>query len=360
MIQLLDQCREDLVYIYNCVQPKWCYEDCSVLITGANGFLGYYMSRFFMEFFDELRLQKLSLVDLDIRMKGCAGKTNVNFYSLDLTDAENLPLEIFDHDIIINLASFASPVKYRSDPIGTMKGSVNTVWNFLERYVDRAHDEGCFQIFSSSEIYGDPSPENIPTSEDFWGNVSCLGPRSCYDESKRFIETLGYNYARKYGKNISIVRPFNNYGPGLKLNDGRLPADVMRAILNNSTLDIYSDGTPTRSFCYVADAIVGYLLALCSRGFSVYNIGNDAEEISIKDFVERSSKVIKKEFDRPLRYTFSKSEDVEFLVNNPSRRFPNIKRARQKLEFNPSISIEDGMLRWFRFEQQKKSVQSNG
>jgi UDP-glucuronate decarboxylase len=353
MVNLTKQCQEDLEYIFKRVAPAWVHANSSVLITGANGFLGYYMSRFFMMYFKELRLEKLTLADLNVDISTTDLSANVNIINCDLTDVDNLPSEIFDHDIIINLASFASPVKYRSDPIGTIRGSVTSVWSFLERYVHRTKTKGCFQIFSSSEIYGDPTSANIPTSEEFWGNVSCLGPRSCYDESKRFVETLGYNYAKRHHENISIVRPFNNYGPGMKLNDGRLPADVMRAILERRTLDIFSDGAPTRSFCYVADAIVGYLLALCVPGFSVFNIGNDAEEISIKNFVERSSKVMTKFYGKPLHYQFSKSDDAEFLTNNPNRRFPNIQKARKILNFDPSISIEDGMQRWIQFEQQK-------
>ena len=353
MVNFTKQTEEDLEYIFQRVAPAWVHTKCSVLITGANGFLGYYMSRFFIRYFKELELEKLSLADLNVNINTTGFSANINIINCDLTDLENVPSEIFDHDIIINLASFASPVKYRSDPIGTIQGSVTSVWGFLERYVQRTKTKGCFQIFSSSEIYGDPTPENIPTSEEYWGNVSCLGPRSCYDESKRFVETLGYNYAKKYKKNISIVRPFNNYGPGMKLNDGRLPADVMRAIIERRTLDVFSDGTPTRSFCYVADAIVGYLLALCIRGFTVFNIGSDAEEISIKNFVERSSKVSAKFYSKPLHYQFSKSDDAEFLTNNPNRRFPNIGKARKILKYDPSISIEDGMERWIQFEQQR-------
>ena len=116
-----------------------------------------------------------------------------------------------------------------------------------------------FLYFSSSEIYGDPSPEFIPTSEDYSGNVNCIGPRACYDESKRIGETLCYNYYKELGVPTKIVRPFNNYGPGLKLSDRRVLPDMFRSALSDNQLVLLSDGSATRTFCYVADALVGYL-----------------------------------------------------------------------------------------------------
>ena len=136
-------------------------------------------------------------------------------------------------------------------------------------------------FFSSSEIYGDPDAAHIPTKEDYRGYVNTIGPRACYDESKRFGETICYEYAKEYNLPITLVRPFNNYGPGMKLGDKRVPADFASAVMNNEDIVILSDGKPTRTFCYIADAITGYLKVLLHGSFDVFNIGIDKPEISI-------------------------------------------------------------------------------
>ena len=129
-------------------------------------------------------------------------------------------------------------------------------------------------FYSSSEIYGDPTPENIPTPETYRGNVSCTGPRACYDESKRYGETLCVNFARQHGLPIKVARPFNNYGPGLKITDGRVIPDFARNILDGTDIVMLSDGSAKRTFCYVADAVVGYYKILVKgRSGEAYNVG---------------------------------------------------------------------------------------
>lgn len=138
-----------------------------------------------------------------------------------------------------------------------------------------------FYFFSSSEIYGDPIQSEIPTNEEYRGNVSCIGPRACYDESKRFSETMCYLFANKHNMPIGIARPFNNYGPGMSINDKRVPADFVKSIVENKDIEIFSDGTPKRTFCYISDAICGYLKILLYGKFDYFNIDIDKNEISI-------------------------------------------------------------------------------
>ena len=350
-----EQVNSDLQDIYNRIKVSWQLEDSRLLITGGNGFLGFYFSRFFIKYYNHLKLENLTVVDIsdmdDLEDYKFKINNNHNIHLLKenvFMRSKNFP-KLQNFDVIINLASFASPTVYRTKPIETAKASVLGLWNILDEYSRSIKSNSHFQIFSSSEIYGDPFKEFIPTNENYRGNVSTIGPRACYDESKRFTETLGYIYSKVENLNISIVRPFNNYGPGMKLKDGRLPADVLNCIINKKKLDIFSDGKPTRSFCYVTDAIVGYILALNKPGFNVYNIGNDSEEIKVLDFVERSAKVALNEFNRELNYNFRVSEDKEFLTDNPNRRFPDISKARDQLNYEPTISLETGISKWLHF-----------
>jgi UDP-glucuronate decarboxylase len=344
----------DLDEIYHRVIASWKLQNSSILVTGAGGFLGFYISQFLINYFSQLEISKLTLLDLNdlhISRGWLEVKDKIVFLKGDISSSEIKDFNAGSYDVIINLASFASPVAYRKNPIGTLKGSVLTVWDLLEEFSKNNKKNQRFQIFSSSEIYGDPDPKMIPTKEDYRGNVSCIGPRACYDESKRFIETLGYVYSKQTDCNISIVRPFNNFGPGMKLDDGRLPADVMKCMVGDEKLNLYSDGKPKRSFCYVVDAIVGYMLALNHDGFEVFNIGNDNEEISVRDFVNRAANVKSKVDDKTLDFHFTKSSDDDYLKDNPNRRFPDLSKAKTILGYKPEISLDEGLKRWLIYEK---------
>ena len=218
----------------------------------------------------------------------------------------------------------------------------------LDFYVDKKSFKS-FLFFSSSEIYGDPDKKNIPTGENYKGNVSCLGPRACYDESKRFGETICFVYANQFSMPISIVRPFNNYGPGMRINDKRLPADFANQVLNNKNIEIFSNGKPTRTFCYITDAIIGYLLALTNCKFDYFNIGNDSPEISVLDFANIFIKQAESLFNFSPKVIFRVSKDNDYLVDNPNRRCPDITKAKKLLGFNPKIEPYEGVRRYLLF-----------
>ena len=203
--------------------------------------------------------------------------------------------------------------------------------------------------FSSSEIYGNPDKKNIPTKESYNGNVSCLGPRSCYDEAKRMGETLCYVFNKVHNLQTRIVRPFNNYGPGLSIHDKRLPADLAKNILKNKDIAIFSDGTPTRSYCYISDAIIGYLNTLVHKKFCVLNIGNNSEEVSVKKFTKIFTSVAKKYLNYQGKITFIKSKEKEYLTNNPKRRCPDINLAKKIINFNPRIKLYEGIKKYLIF-----------
>jgi nucleoside-diphosphate-sugar epimerase len=234
-------------------------------------------------------------------------------------------------------------------PIETMDANVNGL-RFLLEYSRAQRDKGRpvegFLFFSTSEIYGDPPPEAIPTSETYRGNVSCTGPRACYDESKRYGETLCVNFARTYDLPIKVARPFNNYGPGLKITDRRVLPDFARDVLAGKDIVMLSDGSPTRAFCYVADAVVVYYKIL-TRGQKgeAYNIGVEEPEISIADLAQRIAALASELWGYEGQVVREASPDRNYLVDNPNRRCPLITKARNELGYEPRISLDEGLRR---------------
>jgi UDP-glucuronate decarboxylase len=207
-------------------------------------------------------------------------------------------------------------------------------------------------FFSSSEIYGDPSPDEIPTNEEYRGNVSCTGPRACYDESKRFGETLAWVYAQEFGMPITIARPFNNYGPGMSPSDKRLPADLLGKVLRNEDIEIYSSGTPTRTFCYVTDAVTGYIDVLTHGKYDYFNIGNDNPELSVAEFAHLFAEVASQEIGYTGKVVFETPDDPEYLTDNPQRRAPDLSKARRLLDYSPKIDVEEGLRRFIRIARE--------
>jgi len=213
-----------------------------------------------------------------------------------------------------------------------------------------------FLFFSTSEIYGDPEPTEIPTPETYRGRVSCIGPRACYDESKRYGETLCVVFAGEYGVPVGIARPFNNYGPGLKITDRRVLPDFARDVLAGRDIRMFSSGAPTRTFCYVADAVAGYFKVLLrGKPGEAYNIGVEEPEISISDLAQRVADLARDLFGYKGRVVLETSTDADYLVDNPNRRCPSVRKAREELGYCPQIPLEEGLRRtllWYRENQQ--------
>jgi UDP-glucuronate decarboxylase len=256
-----------------------------------------------------------------------------------------LPADAEHYHYVAHAAGIASPIYYRRHPIETMDANVVGLRNLLDHCARGRELEG-FLFFSSSEIYGDPVPEAIPTPEAYRGNVSCTGPRACYDESKRYGETLSVNFARQYGLPITIARPFNNYGPGLKLADRRVIPDFARDVLAGRDIVLLSDGRAMRTFCYVADAVVGYYQVLVrGRAGEPYNIGTEAPEISMLELAERVAEVADRLLGYGGRVVQGASDDRDYLVDNPTRRCPVIEKARAELGYEPLVTLEEGLER---------------
>lgn len=270
-----------------------------------------------------------------------------------------LPRDEPPFSAIIHAASIASPTYYRRHPIETMDANVQGLRLLLDHAATQIAGPDPVDhllFFSTSEIYGDPDPDHIPTPETYRGNVSCTGPRACYDESKRYGETLCVNFAEQRGVPVSIARPFNNYGPGLAIDDRRVIPDFARDILARRDVQLFSDGSATRTFCYVADAVDGYYRILVDgRAGEPYNIGSDGPELSMAELAERMVEIGRTLMDYPGRVVQAVSDDPEYLTDNPNRRCPIITKARQELGYEPEVELDEGLrrsLRWYLEEQE--------
>ncbi len=238
---------------------------------------------------------------------------------------------------------------YRQFPIETIDANVGGTRHMLD--LAREKNARGVIVMSTSEIYGDPFPEFIPTPEDYRGNVSCTGPRACYDEGKRMAETLAMTWHRLYGTPVKMIRPFNVYGPGLRLNDQRVLPDFVSSVLAGETIELLSDGSPTRSFCYITDATALMIRMLAAdTGGEPLNVGNDEVEISMIDLARAVSRIGAKALGRPaLEVKRAVSDDKDYLVDNPQRRCPSLAQARALFpDWSPKVGIEEGIDRYFR------------
>lgn len=356
-----DVVRRDMDYIHDKAHAELvALSGYNLLLTGAGGFLGYYCILSILSWNDDHPKKKIRLTAVSRFGQGLPAwlttfgkRDDLRVVPRDVT--KDPFLDGGPYDYIIHAASFASPMVYRKYPIETMSANVLGLYRILqelaETKVSQTHLKKLL-YFSSSEIYGDPPAEWIPTPEDYRGNVSCTGPRACYDESKRFCETLCVNFFRVHGIPIVTVRPFNNYGPGMKITDGRVIADFARNIIAGENINMYSNGVPSRTFCYVADAMIGYFKALVKgTPGEAYNIGVQSPEISVQDLAERMVAIAKKDLGYNGNVVPSTSADKEYLIDNPQRRCPSIAKAKKELGYNPTVSLDEGLhrtLEWYK------------
>ena len=360
----------DLDYIVSRLTHEFAaMEGKHLLITGGGGFLGYYLIHSVLHW-NHTRANgfPINVTACDNYIRGVpkwltmlAGDAALTLLKHDITAP--LPDGVGTLDFIIHAASIASPTYYRKYPVETMDANVNGLRLLLDRSRDQkeaGHPLSGFLFFSTSEIYGDPATERIPTDETYRGYVSCTGPRACYDESKRFGETLCVNFARQYSLPVTIARPFNNYGPGLKITDRRVIPDFARDLFAGRDLVLLSDGSPTRTFCYVADAVIGYYKAMIrGRAGEPYNIGNETPETSMLTLANLMAEIARDEFGYSGCVVQRVSSDTEYLIDNPQRRCPSIAKARSELGFEPTVPLEDGMKRiliWYRDNQQAEDA----
>jgi UDP-glucuronate decarboxylase len=298
-----------------------------VLVTGGAGFLGSHLTDRLLEAGHEVLCADNLFTGTKANLAHLRDHPNLEFLRHDIT----WPLYV-EVDEIYNLACPASPVHYQHDPVQTTKTSVLGAINML----GLAKRLGCKILqASTSEVYGDPAVH--PQTEDYWGHVNPIGPRSCYDEGKRCAETLFFDYNRQHRLPIKVARIFNTYGPRMHPADGRVVSNFVVQALRGEPITIYGDGSQTRSFCYVSDLIAG-LMALMDSPDGVtgpINIGNP-REFTMRELAELV-----------IELTGSSSELVfEALPqDDPKQRQPDITIARRDLSWEPSVSLEEGLAR---------------
>ena len=299
-----------------------------VVITGGAGFLGSHLSTLLMERGDEVvAIDNLVSGSVD-NIEHLFGRDGFAFVRHDVSEYMWVPGPV---DGIVHMASPASVKDYLDFPIQTMKvGSLGT-----HNALGLAKAKGArFVMASTSEVYGDPQVH--PQSEDYWGHVNPVGPRSVYDEAKRFAEAMTMAYHREHAVSVGIVRTFNTYGPSMRPHDGRVVSNFLVQALQGDPITIYGDGSQTRSFCYVDDQVRGYLALLDSPGFTgPVNIGNPNEFTMI----ELAREVIE--------VTGSSSEIVHeaLPVDDPMQRRPDITLAGERLGWAPTIELREGLER---------------
>lgn len=328
----------------------------SVLVTGAGGFIGSFVMdclAAFNETRNGMPPARITGIDnfrvaLPARLEHLKSDRNITLMAGDVREMPSLPNV---PDYIIHCASIGSPMIYRSRPIEIIATNVDGTRNMLE--LARRGTTSMISM-SSSEVYGDPDPAWIPTPENYNGFVSFTGPRACYDESKRLGETLCTAYHAQHGVRVKSIRPFNVYGPGQRIDDGRIIPDLMQAALSGRPITLYSDGRATRSFCYITDFLKGCFLVLMSNAEGeAFNVGND-DEITIADAAHIMASVAQ---DPPLPIEFKISEDADFLTDNPQRRCPDLTKLRGLRGWEPRISLREGLARTIQSYREQESAQ---
>lgn len=309
----------------------------TILITGAAGFIGSHLcDKFLNEGFKVIGIDNY-LTGSPNNIKHLQDKPNFKFYKHNIIFPINLEEKV---DLVLHFACPASPVDYIKFPIETLKvDSIGTL-NTLE--ITR-HNNARYVFASTSEIYGDPHVH--PQTEEYWGNVNPIGPRSVYDEAKRFSESLCMAYHRQYDADIRIVRIFNTYGSRMKAKDGRVVPNFITQALKGEDITVYGDGSQTRSFCYVDDLVEGIYRTSLNDNLQgeVLNIGNP-EEYSIIDFAKLIVGLIKSE---------SKIVFRDLPVDDPQKRRPDISKAKEKIKWKPETKLEDGLKNTIKYFNQE-------
>lgn len=304
-----------------------------IVVTGGAGFVGSHLCKRLLDEGHTVLCADNCITGSTRNIDALRTHPNFQFIQHDVTE----PFD-YEADAIFHMASPASPIGYMEHPIETILVNTQGTHRMLEA---ARKNNARFLVSSTSEIYGDPLVH--PQTESYWGNVNPIGPRACYDESKRLGETLTMEFVRQYNVNARIVRIFNTYGPNSQIHDGRMIPNFITQALKNEPLVIYGDGSRTRSICYVSDLIEGLMRAMFSENTQgeVFNLGNPNEH-TVLDYAHEIIKLCNSRSNilfEPVR------------VDDPERRRPDITKARQVLGWEPRIEKEEGLrqtIAWFK------------
>ena len=299
----------------------------NILITGGAGFIGSHLVEKFLSVGEKVIVVDNLLTGAIENLSLFNGNPNFVFMNHDVQHHIDIEMEL---DYVLHLASAASPRAYTEHPINTLKagssGTINTLGLAKAKNAK-------YLLTSTSEVYGNPKVS--PQSETYWGNVNPNGPRSMYDEAKRFSEAAVSSYNRIYNLNTRIVRLFNTYGPKMKIDDGRVVTNFIFQALNGEDITIYGNGDQTRSFCYIEDTLSGIIKAMDSESSEVFNIGNP-NEITVKKLAEI---IIE------LTNSNSSLKFLELPEDDPMQRKPDISKAKEFLKWSPKTPLEEGLLK---------------
>ena len=299
----------------------------NILITGGAGFIGSHLVEKFLSVGEKVIVVDNLLTGAIENLSLFNGNPNFIFMNHDVQHHIDIEMEL---DYVLHLASAASPKAYTEYPINTLKagssGTINTLGLAKAKNAK-------YLLTSTSEVYGNPKVS--PQSETYWGNVNPNGPRSMYDEAKRFSEAAVSSYNRIYNLNTRIVRLFNTYGPKMKIDDGRVVTNFIFQALNGKDITIYGNGDQTRSFCYIEDTLSGIIKAMDSESSEVFNIGNP-NEITVKKLAEI---IIE------LTNSNSSLKFLELPEDDPMQRKPDISKAKEFLKWSPTTPLEEGLLK---------------
>ena len=299
----------------------------NILITGGAGFIGSHLVEKFLSVGEKVIVVDNLLTGAIENLSLFNDNPNFIFMNHDVQHHIDIEMEL---DYVLHLASAASPKAYTEYPINTLKagssGTINTLGLAKAKNAK-------YLLTSTSEVYGNPKVS--PQSETYWGNVNPNGPRSMYDEAKRFSEAAVSSYNRIYNLNTRIVRLFNTYGPKMKIDDGRVVTNFIFQALNGKDITIYGNGDQTRSFCYIEDTLSGIIKAMDSESSEIFNIGNP-NEITVKKLAEI---IIE------LTNSNSSLKFLELPEDDPMQRKPDISKAKEFLKWSPKIPLEEGLLK---------------
>jgi len=331
----------DLKDIIGAQLPWETLEQKRILITGANGFLPAYMVETIL-YLNRVRFRKPAQVVALVRNKEHSRQRFLPYlkdknFKMVISDISDF-VEVEDKiDIIIHAASQASPKFFGLDPVGTLLPNIIGTRNLLE--IARKNTVENFLYFSSGEVYGSRADKTVGLSEESYGFVDPLNVRSCYAESKRMAETMCIAWAHQYDIPVKIVRPFHTYGPGMKLDDGRVFADFVANIVRNENIILKSDGSHIRPFCYLADATSGFFnVLLKGENQNAYNIANPGQQISIKQLAETLVLLFP---EKQLRVKYSEEDKKGYLRSPISVSIPDITKIT-RLGWAPKIDIREG------------------
>ncbi|MGZ3609658.1 MAG: UDP-glucuronic acid decarboxylase family protein, partial [Ktedonobacteraceae bacterium] len=319
----------------------WRSISLKIVVTGGAGFIGSHLCARLLEDGHSVLCVDNLLTGSEQNIESLRHNSRFTFLQHDVTQPFN-----FEAEAIYHLASPASPVGYMENPIATIMVNSLGTYQMLEQ---ARRQKALFLFTSTSEAYGDPLVH--PQREDYWGNVNPVGPRACYDESKRLGETLTMEYYRQFQVNARMVRIFNTYGPNSQADDGRMIPNFITQALQNKPLTIYGDGSITRSICYVSDLVEGLLLALFKpfTAGEIFNLGN-TEELTVLEFAQTIIRLCQS------------SSTIIFepgRIDDPERRRPDISKAQRALGWQHNISTEEGLKRtiaWFSTQMSRVST----